>query len=414
MSEVPKHQSTNADRTTSEVSNPQPSDAGGAKRVRKPEYGGRAKREVQQHQPTDANRAKRVRKAEYGGRVMSEVQQHQPSDADGALSELPKQQRTDAERAISEVQQHQPTDADRITREVPKHQPTGADRPMSEVLKHQPTDADRATSGVPPYEPTDAERATLNRQAQRQKEQPVAPSLKVVADYRGVRVEYDHPDQVVAFSLLKEALGTANDHFCLGLLGQMYEFVGLEDSPRVEIELNLLLSTIINGKPKDEHHALLLYQLGVTSVVQNRIIQKTNRIESEFSAIERDLRDKTFSRMINERNYSLIENLSRLMDSTERTFSRLARTYCTLLETSDRHRRNGEPSTTVHVAPGGQAIVGNITQSVPQTAPNNPTAGTRALTDQQQSAMPIIGEPDRVPVPVRRRKKSNGHQQPSA
>jgi hypothetical protein len=38
----------------------------------------------------------------------------------------------------------------------------------------------------PKYEPTDAECAALNKQAQQQKKQPVAPRLSVVDDYRGL------------------------------------------------------------------------------------------------------------------------------------------------------------------------------------------------------------------------------------
>jgi hypothetical protein len=264
------------------------------------------------------------------------------------------------------------------------------------------------------YQPTDAERAALDRQAQRRKEQPVAPRLKVVADYRGVRVVYDHPDEVVAHSLLKDSLGTVDDDFCLGLLDQLYEFVGLEDSARCETELNFLLSMIINEKPKDQLETMLLFQMGVTSLVQMRTAQNFRRIQADSLRIMRDLPEK--NPFVIRELVSLTKNLSLLQDSNERSFNRFARTNCMQLETLGRHRRNGEPSMTVRqltVAQGGRAILGNFTHATPQTAPNNQAAGPRALTDQQHSAMPIIGEPDRVAVPVRRWKKSND-EQPSA
>ena len=216
------------------------------------------------------------------------------------------------------------------------------------------------------------------------------------------RSDSDHPDQIVAHSLFKEAIGTASDDFCHGLLSQMSEFVGLD-----ETKLNFLLSVIITGKPKDEFDTMFLYQQGVTLCLQTQFTRYPPRIEIEFSAVERDLRDPKLSHMINEKNYSPIENLLRLMDSTVNGFSKLVRTNCTLVDALDRHRTSGEPSTTVHLAPVGQAIVGNITHAASsRTAPNNLTAGPRALTDQQHSAMPIIGEPDRVAVPARRRKKT--------
>jgi hypothetical protein len=287
--------------------------------------------------------------------------------------------------------------------EVPKYKPADADRAINEAPKCEPTDVGRAINEVPKYEPTDAERAALDRQAQRQKEQPPAPRFNVVGDYRGVRIEQDHPDMVVAHSLLKDALGTADDDFCRGLLAQLCDFLGLEDSAWVETEFNFLLSVIKNGKPKDELHAMLLAQMGVASLVQMRTAQNFRRIQADSLRIARDFPGK--DPFVIRELASFTKNLSLLLDIAERSFNQFARTYCKQLEASERYRRSGEPSTTVHVAPGGQAIVGNVTQATPLTAPNNPTAAPRALTDQQHLAMPIIGEPDRVAIPLRRREK---------
>jgi hypothetical protein len=254
------------------------------------------------------------------------------------------------------------------------------------------------------YKPTEAERAALDKQAQRQKEQPVAPRLKVVVDYRGQRVVHDHPDGVVADLLLKEGIGTADDDFYQGLLAQLGVFE--DDGDLLETELNFVLSTIINGKPKDQLETMLLTGMGEGFVVQMKMMQNFSRIQKQFLRIESDLTEKN-PHLIREIP-SLIKSLALLMDSTERSINRFARTFCMQLEALDRHRRSGEPSMTVQqltVSQGGQAIVGNITHATPQTAPNNPTARPRALTDQQQSAMPIIGESDRVAEPLRRRQK---------
>jgi lipoate-protein ligase B len=68
------------------------------------------------------------------------------------------------------------------------------------------------------YEPTDYERAVLAKQAQRLKDQVRVPRIRFVEDQRGGRWEFDHPDQAIAFALLKEAFGTADDQSANGLL----------------------------------------------------------------------------------------------------------------------------------------------------------------------------------------------------
>jgi hypothetical protein len=299
--------------------------------------------------------------------------------------------------------------------EIPNNEPTSADHAMSEVTKCEPTGAGRAITEVPEYEPTDAERAALNRQAQRQKEQPPAPRLSVVDDYRGTRTELDHPDQVVAHSLLKESIGTGDDDFYRGFLAQLPVFGGDGHSASVENELNFRLSVVKSQKPKDELHAMLLALTGEAFQVSMRAARNYERIERIILSIGKDEKDPFVIRELN----SLTKNLSLMQERTDHSFNTGARTYIKLFEASDRHLRSGEPSMTVQqltVAEGGQAIVANnITHATPQAAPNNQAAGPRALTDQQHSAMPIIDEPERVPVPVRRRKKRKSNdQQPSA
>jgi hypothetical protein len=76
-----------------------------------------------------------------------------------------------------------------------------------------------------------------------------------------------------------------------------------------------------------------------------------------------------------------------------------------------RYRTGGEQKVTVqHVSvnEGGQAIVGNVTQTAPETAPGKPANVTPALTDARKPAMKIIDEPARAPVAVRRKQKDDG------
>ena len=135
---------------------------------------------------------------------------------------------------------------------------------------------------------------------------------------------------------------------------------------------------------------MLLSQMGAVHKVLMQSMRNFAQVQGELSRVTRDLAQKSNPYIINKLP-SVIKSLALLQDSTASNVNRLARTYCMQLEASDHHRRSNEPSTTVHVAPGGQAIVGNVTHAPPQTAPNNPTAGPRVLTDHQHSAMPIIG-----------------------
>jgi hypothetical protein len=172
------------------------------------------------------------------------------------MSEVPKCKPTDADRTIAEGPKCEPTDAGRALTEGPKYKPTDADRTITEGPKYEPTDAGQ-------YEPNEAERVALNKQAQRQKEQPPAPRLSVVDDYRGTRTELDHPDEVVAHSLLKGAVGTTDDDFCHGLLAHLSIFQGDGLSASVENDVNFRLSVIKSQKPKDELHSMLLALMGV-------------------------------------------------------------------------------------------------------------------------------------------------------
>jgi hypothetical protein len=88
------------------------------------------------------------------------------------------------------------------------------------------------TAAESKYEPTDYERAVLVKQARRLKDQVRAPRMKFVVDQRGGRLEYDHPDQDIAFALLKEAFGTADDEFPRGLLHYLCAVLPIDENYR--------------------------------------------------------------------------------------------------------------------------------------------------------------------------------------
>ena len=78
-------------------------------------------------------------------------------------------------------------------------------------------------------------------------------------DQRGGRWEFDHPDQAIAFALLKEAFGTADDQSANGLLHYLCAVLPADensafDYPRAD-DLNRAISIIAAGKAVDEFHS---------------------------------------------------------------------------------------------------------------------------------------------------------------
>jgi hypothetical protein len=130
------------------------------------------------------------------------------------------------------------------------------------------------------YEPTDYERTVLAKQAERLKDQVRVPRIRFVEDERGGRQQFDHPDQAIAFALLKEAFGTADDQFAKGLLHHLYAALPADecstfDYPRAD-DLNHAISIIAAGKPVDEIHAQLFADLAVCRILQARLLDNLN------------------------------------------------------------------------------------------------------------------------------------------
>ena len=126
------------------------------------------------------------------------------------------------------------------------------------------------------YEPTDYERAVLAKQAQRLKDQVRVPRIRFVEDQRGGRWEFDHPDQAIAFALLKEAFGTADDQSANGLLHYLCTVLPADensafDYPRAD-DLNRAISLIAAGKAVDEFHAAILADLAVCRITLERLL----------------------------------------------------------------------------------------------------------------------------------------------
>jgi len=76
------------------------------------------------------------------------------------------------------------------------------------------------------------------------------PRIKVSRDKKATAISLDHPDGLVGYALLTEALGTVDGDFVDGLLTQLGH-AGSQGQQIDESAINFLLSVIKGAKPKD-------------------------------------------------------------------------------------------------------------------------------------------------------------------
>lgn len=238
-------------------------------------------------------------------------------------------------------------------------------------------------AGGRPYEPTPRERAAYDAQFARRQKAPRAPYMKVSVTGGVTEVRPDHPDPRTANVLLMEALGTTSPSFVDGLLGQLAK-TGTQDGTVDEGTLNFLLAVVKGIGPKDQVEAMLATQM---AAVQLATMTFAQRLMKAQSIPEQDI--------------------------AERAFNKLARTFTTQVDALKRYRTGGQQKVTVEhvtVQPGGQAIVGTITnQGGGRIAKNEeqPHASEpRSLTYAPGTEMPCALEADREVVPVTSRERA--------
>ena len=199
------------------------------------------------------------------------------------------------------------------------------------IAPKKPTEKAVANS----YEPTPEEQVVVEANAARKKELPVAPRMKVSEKGGVVQLLPDHPDFAVGHILLMEALGTTELDFLNGLLGQLAS-AGSRGKSVDESGLNFMLSVVKGIEPKDQVETMLAAQMAAVHMAT-----------------------MTSARLLNH-----VENIAQL-DSNERAFNKLARTFAAQVEALKRYRTGGEQKMIVehvHVHQGGQAIVGTVNQ----------------------------------------------------
>jgi hypothetical protein len=181
----------------------------------------------------------------------------------------------------------------------------------------------------------------------------------------------DAPNEADGCARIMAMLGTTDLQFAKGIYAQLISASSRADGRYDAVGLFFSLAAIKGKKPKTEFQAMLAAQAAVTHVLTMKSATRLGQAE-DLAAL----------------------------DSAERAYNKLARTFIMQLEALNRLETGGEQKVTVQnvsVNEGGQAIVGNVTQGARDQAVEK----TPALTDARQAPMPIIGTPASS-VPVKR------------
>jgi hypothetical protein len=95
-------------------------------------------------------------------------------------------------------------------------------------------------------------------------------------------------------------------------------------------------------------------------------------------------------------------------ESATRAVNQLSRTFNAQLDGLKRYRTVDDQKLAIQnvsVNPGSQAIVTNVSNATHAAAPEKLANTTLALTDARRPAMEILSEPERIPIPLRKKSK---------
>ena len=151
-------------------------------------------------------------------------------------------------------------------------------------------------------------------------------------------MKIDHPDPALGLIAMLKAIGSTDRYFLDGLLQQLVS-VGSPGPNADENETNFALAIVKGIEPRDQIEAMLAAQMGA---VHNATMTFAGRLAH-------------------------VETIQQ-QDSAQNAFNKLARTFAAQVEALKRYRSSGEQKVTVqhvHVAEGGQAIVGNVSTTAP-------------------------------------------------
>ena len=236
---------------------------------------------------------------------------------------------------------------------------------------------DQQKDAKPEYMPTAQELQVIAKHVPGIRSE-ISPNLKVLDDGRTFKP--NHQNALAGQLLLMEAVGTTNYDFYNGLLAQLAN-AARRGGEVHEGELNFLLSVVKGIKPRDQLEAMLAAQMAAIHSLAMRLAGQLARCET-----------------IQQR------------DSTERALNKLLRTFATQMETFKRHRAGVEHKVVVQqvsVSDGGQAIVGNVTQTTSETTQDKAETSRPAITAATTAPMPMIEKREHAPVALPREQEND-------
>ena len=222
-----------------------------------------------------------------------------------------------------------------------------------------------------PYVPTPAEVETLK--AYRAARAKSGPRLKV----SGSDVSIDHPDPALGSILLIKAIGSKDGDFLHGLTKQLVN-AGSQGPKADEDGINFMLAVVKGIEPKDQVEAMLAAQMAAVHMASMTFARRLAHVE-----------------------------IIPQQDSAQNAFNKLARTFAAQMSALKEYRSKGEQKMTVqhvHVAEGGQAIVGNVNAPAEGVgAQKKSEVQPHALAYAPGVEMPRQIETERATVPRARR-----------
>lgn len=187
-------------------------------------------------------------------------------------------------------------------------------------------------------EPGPRTQARIEAAKQRTKARSIRPEVKVLNhEKQKAQIGPAHSDgEGHGFHLL-DAFGTSSQAFAETMLGQLASVVRSKSDGIEEASLNAGLAAVDGVAPQNEAEAMLAVQMAGTHSTAMEMLRR-----AKFATSTPALQE--------------YGNLA----------TKLLRTYTTQIECLAKVRRRGEQKVTVehvHVYPGGQAVVGNVTQT---------------------------------------------------
>jgi hypothetical protein len=227
-------------------------------------------------------------------------------------------------------QQMARTDRSRASSDAQRNGSSRGKPTMKKASTKPATDGATKDAEKPPYEPTaiEAEALALFKAAKEKR----GPRLKVAIEGNSADIRPDHPDIAIGSLAVMRAIGTTDFDFLDGLALQLVNVCRGQGS--TEKTFDFMLSVIKGIEPRDQTEAMLAAQMAAVHMASMTFARRLGHVET-----------------------------IQQQDSASNAFNKLTRTFAAQMSALKDYRSRGEQKMTVqhvHVAEGGQAIVGNV------------------------------------------------------